>query len=94
MNENIKKVVANPQVVLREEFENSAVLFDPETGSIYGLNPIGVIVWKHLDGLHTIDDIAHIVCEKADAVPADAASHIENFFKAAIELGLAGFKDK
>jgi SynChlorMet cassette protein ScmD len=93
MNKHNKKaVIANPLVILREEFDDRAVLFDPETGNTYGVNPIGVLVWKHLDGHHHLDDIAEIVCERAEAVPSDVASHIENFLKAAVDLGLAGYE--
>jgi SynChlorMet cassette protein ScmD len=95
MNEHNKKgVVANPMVVVREEFDNGTILFDPETGNTFGINPIGVLVWKHLDGLHSIDDIAEILFEKAEAVPDDVISHIEIFLKAAVDLGLAGFEVK
>jgi SynChlorMet cassette protein ScmD len=95
MNEHNKKgVIANPLVMLREEFDNRAILFDPETGNTFGVNPIGVLVWKHLDGLHSIDEIAEIVLEKAEAVPPNVTSHIENFLKAAVDLGLAGYEVK
>ena len=43
-------LLANPVAVLREEFEDAAVLFDPDTGEGYGLNPVGVFIWKLLDG--------------------------------------------
>ena len=95
MNEHNKKgVIANPLVILREEFDDGAILFDPETGNTFGVNPIGVLVWKHLDGHHAINDIAEIVCERAEAVPSDVTSHIENFVQAAVDLGLAGYEVK
>ena len=34
------KPVANSLVVLREEFDDWAVLFDPDTGSGFGINPM------------------------------------------------------
>ncbi len=52
-----KKLIANPTIVLREEFDDWAVLFDPDTGNAYGMNPVSVFVWKHLDGNHTLEDI-------------------------------------
>ena len=95
MNEHNKKaIIASPLIILREEFDDRAVLFDPETGKTFGINPIGVLVWKHLDGRHNLDDIADIVCERAEAVPADVISHIENFVQTAVDLGLAGYKVK
>jgi len=89
-----KIIIANPLVILREEFDDRAILFDPETGNTFGVNPIGVLVWKQLDGLHSINDIADIISEKAEAVPSEVASHITNFVKTAIDLGLANYKIK
>jgi SynChlorMet cassette protein ScmD len=95
MNEHNKKaIIANPLVILREEFDDRAILFDPETGNTFGINPIGVLVWKHLDGRHSLFDIAQIVYERAEAAPSDVTSHIENFVKAVVDLGLAGYKVK
>jgi len=95
MNEHNKKsVFANHLVVLREEFDDRAILFDPETGNTFGVNPIGVLVWKNLDGRHSTDEIADIICERAEAVPSDVISHIENFVQAAIDLGLASYGNK
>jgi len=95
MNEHNKRpekaVITNPLVVLREEFDDLAVLFDPDTGNTFGVNPIGVLVWKHLDGRHSLDDIAEIVRESAETVPLGVTSHIGNFVQAVVDLGLAGY---
>ncbi|RPJ51839.1 MAG: SynChlorMet cassette protein ScmD, partial [Acidobacteria bacterium] len=42
--------IANPTVVLREEFDDWAVLFNPDTAAAVGTNPVGVAVWKRMDG--------------------------------------------
>ena len=44
------KPIANPIVVLREEFDDWAVLFNPDTADALGINPVGVAVWKRMDG--------------------------------------------
>ena len=51
------KPIANPLVVLREEFDNWAVLFNPDTADAMGINPVGVVVWKLMDGQHTLHDL-------------------------------------
>jgi SynChlorMet cassette protein ScmD len=95
MNSHNKEgVVANPLVILREEFDNLAILFNPETGNTFGLNPIGVLVWKHLDGRHSLDDIVKIVRQRTEAAPFDVISHIENFVKAVVDFGLASYEVK
>ena len=40
--EGIKKPVANPMVVLREEFDDWALLFDPDTNDIFTIDPVSV----------------------------------------------------
>ena len=50
------KPAANPLIVLREEFEDSAILYNPDSGSTFGLNPLGVFIWKRLDGHHSEED--------------------------------------
>ena len=55
------KPVAKPQIRLREESDNWVILFDPNTGNSRVLNPIGVFVWKLLDGTHNVSDIVEQV---------------------------------
>lgn len=95
MNEGKEKgIIARSQVVLREEFDNLSILFDPETGNTFGLNPIGVLVWKHLDGIHSIADLENIVRDRTAKVPSDITGHIEYFVETAIDLGLAEYNLK
>jgi len=89
-----KFTIANPMVILREEFDHASILFNPDTGAMFGINRIGVLVWKHLDGRHDVDDLARIVSASVETAPPDVRSHIENFVHSAIELGLAGNIDE
>jgi len=84
--------VANPVVVLREEFDDWAVLFDPDTGDAFGLNPTGVIVWKHLDGSHTADDLLDVIRSSCTDVPETAKDEIMELLESLVEKGLAGFR--
>jgi SynChlorMet cassette protein ScmD len=88
-----KKVITNPQIVLREEFDDWAILFDPDTGNTFGLNPIGVLIWKQLDGRHALDDIVRTISEAADDVPSDVTGHIQAFVQNAIRFGLVRYED-
>ena len=84
------KPVANPLVVLREEFDDWAILFDPDTGNAFGLNPTGVYLWKLLDGTHTLDDMLVRLRESADEVPDEASDHVSEFVEELTKRGLAG----
>jgi len=83
------KPVTNPLVVLREEFDDWAVLFDPDTGNACGLNPIGVFIWKRLDGKHSMGDILQDLPIHFEDVPAEAREQINEFLQTLIEQGFA-----
>ena len=84
------KPVANPLVVLREEFDDWGVLFDPDSGEGYGINPVSIFIWKHLDGKHTLPDIHTKLHEECKNVPDNALDKIEAFAQYLVEHGLAG----
>jgi SynChlorMet cassette protein ScmD len=86
------KPVANPLVVLREEFDDWAILFDPDTGNAFGLNPVGVFIWKRLDGRHSLEDIGKELRQNAEGVPEEAKGHLKEFIGSLVEQGLAGYE--
>lgn len=85
--------VANPSIVLREEFDDRAVLFDLDTGNFFGLNPVGVFVWKLLDGSCKVGDIPQKLRDNFNAVPSSVGIHIRDFIQGLLDLGLAELKD-
>ncbi|AFM27311.1 SynChlorMet cassette protein ScmD [Desulfomonile tiedjei] len=91
MDKNAKPI-ANSQLVLREEFDDWAILFDPDTGDGFGMNPIGVFVWKLLDGEHTEHEILAHIEEHFESVPADASAHLAEFIKDLIDRGFVGYE--
>jgi SynChlorMet cassette protein ScmD len=86
-----KYLIANPSIVLREEFDDWAILFDPDTGNAYGLNPMGVLIWKYLDGHHSMENIISTIGEMAAEVPEDVQDHVRDFMKTSVDLGLAAY---
>lgn len=87
-----KKPIANPMMVLREEFDDWAVLFDPDTTNAFGLDSVSVFIWKCLDGRHTNEDIFKELCTNCDDVPKEAKGHIDDFINSLVEKGLAGYE--
>ena len=69
----------NPSIVLREEFDNYAFLYDPDTGDTYELNPSGVYIWKQLNGRHMVSQIVEKLNRKFDNVPSTARDHLKVF---------------
>ena len=86
------KPIANPLIVLREEFDDWAILFDPDSGEGHGLNPVSVFIWKRLDGKHTIKDIMAELHENCEDMPEDAEQLVETFIKDLVERGFAGYE--
>ena len=83
--------IANPYVTLREEFDDWAILFNPDTGHGFGLSPTGVYVWKLFDGEHSIDDMLEALRRDAVDVPQGAGDHLFAFVEELAEQGLAGY---
>lgn len=46
------------KLVLWRELAGEAVLLDPVAGCSYNLNQTGTLIWKLLDGQHSMQDIA------------------------------------
>lgn len=85
-----QKIVINPAVVFNEEFDDWAILFDPDSGEGFGLNPVSVLIWKQLDGTHTVGDIVASLGDGCSDVPPESAAHVTAFIEALMEKGLIG----
>ena len=88
----VNNPIANPLIVLREEFDDWAILFDPDTGDAFGLNPIGVHIWKRLDGNHSVEDILQDLQESCEDVPEEAEGDLQEFIEKLVQRGLAGYE--
>lgn len=79
--------LVNPLIVLREEFDDWAVLFDPDSGNAYGLDPTGVFIWKKIDGNNTVADIVSSIKSDFDDVSDDVENEVESFLQELEEKG-------
>lgn len=86
----INKPVPNPTVVLREEFDDWAVLFNPDTADAIGTNPVGVAVWKQMDGKRDIDEIVSEIKNSFEECPATVSQEISDFIAKLVEKGFVG----
>jgi len=87
-----RKPLINPVVVLREEFDDWAVLFNPDTAEAVGINPVGIAVWKLMDGRHTLEQIASIIQEQFSKVPGTAPDEIARFVTDLEKRGYIGYE--
>ena len=84
--------IANPIVVLREEFDDWAVLFNPDTANAVGTNPVGVAVWKLMDGKRSLADIVSKIKNSFEDTPDAAFKEIAAFVNMLAEKGFAGLE--
>ena len=94
MKGKAKKPIANPVVVLREEFDDWAILFNPDTADAIGTNPVGVAVWKLMDGKHGIEEIIAEIKDQFADVPDAAAKDVLAFIKDLTQRGFVGHELK
>ena len=87
-----QKPILNPVVVLRKEFDDWAVLFNPDTAEAVGINPVGVTIWELLAADSSLLDIIENIKENFADVPGSAADEIQAFINDLTERGFIGFE--
>ena len=82
-------IKVNPSAVFREEFDDSAILFNPDNGDIFSLNPTGKVIWKALaEGCADETEVLRKLAEACDApLPESAADDVKEFIAALREKG-------
>lgn len=86
------KPIANPLVVLREDLDEWAVLFNPDTADAVGINPVGIMIWKRMDGTRTVAQLAGEVRDAYRDVPETAAAEIASFVDDLADKGFVGLE--
>jgi SynChlorMet cassette protein ScmD len=86
-----EKPIANPVVVLREEFDDWAVLFNPDTADAVGINPVGVATWKLIDGHRTVKDLTAEISDRFAEVPETAGEEVSAFIEELAQRGFVGY---
>ena len=97
MSDNLKEIsmetrlVANPNMVLREEGEEEgAILFDPDTGSVRILNLTAAAIYKLLDGRRTLSEVRKILQERFEKMDAVAEAQIMQLVRELHRIGVVG----
>ena len=85
-----KKLIVNPVVVLRKEFDDWAVLFNPDSAEAVGINPVGVAIWELLAEDSSMDGIVKNIKKNFADVPGSAAQEIQTFIEDLAERGFVG----
>jgi SynChlorMet cassette protein ScmD len=83
----------NSQISLREEYDDWALLFDPDTGNTVGLTPTGVTIWKCLIEKKDMTEIKSALSKEFEDIPENLETDIRSFFDQIINLGFAKRSD-
>ena len=78
----------NPSLVFRKEFDQSGLLFNPDDGRIFTLNPTTAFICEKLQEETTKEAILAAMQARIRNVPAEAEADLEEFLG---QLRKAGF---
>lgn len=83
------RVKLDERVVLRVEDDSFALLYDPESGDRFVLDPVGVRICSCLDGAYGLEEIVAELRAEFDGVPMDAEEQVRAFIADLVRRGLA-----
>jgi hypothetical protein len=87
-------LIRNPDVVLREEDPDGALLFNPDTNQVLVLNATGLFIWKHCDGSRDFKAILTTVKDTFDEVPeVEVMTEVKDFIAQLQTKGFIGTSD-
>lgn len=87
-------LIRNPDVVLREEDLDGALLFNPDTNQIRVINTTGLFIWKHCDGKKDMPAIVSALKKTFDGVPeAEVEGQVKSFIEDMQTNGFLGIPE-
>ncbi|MCC7208144.1 MAG: PqqD family protein [Anaerolineae bacterium] len=85
------RYVQNPDVNLREEDEDGALLYNPDTDRVQLLNSTGLFIWKLCSNSQTADCIIAAMIEEFEgASEAEMRADTEEFLDLMVDSGFIG----
>jgi hypothetical protein len=88
------KYLCNPDVSLRIEDDDGAILFCPDTVATQIINPIGLEIWESLSTPHTKAEIVAHLIEVCEGAPEDEiADDVNAFISRLYSTGFIGKVD-
>jgi hypothetical protein len=84
------RLVVNPNMVFREEADDCALLFDPDSGSVKVFNPTASAIWKLLDGKRTLSEVIGVLREEFEDMDAKAEEQVLKLVEELYQVGAIG----
>jgi hypothetical protein len=86
-----EKFACNPDVVLREEDADGALLFNPDTNQVKVINNTALFIWKLCDGSCGMAELVANLKEAFDEVPEDQVEKdVRDFIEDMTRSGFIG----
>ena len=91
----MSQFLRNPDVILREEDEDGALLFNPDTNQVRVLNATAVFLWHLGDGSKGIPDMVAALKTQFEGVPEkEAEDHVKSFMDDMTANGFIGVAEE
>ena len=85
------KYLVNPDVSFRQEGDDGAILFNPDSDSLEVVNPVAAEIWTFLAAPRTrAEVVAHLCAVCAGAAREQVEKDVEEFIGALVEKGFIG----
>ena len=73
---------------MARRLDDDLVILDIPSGRYFELNDVGAIVWEHLDGSNTVDDLVDRVLDEYAVERDTASTDVQDLLGQLIEAGL------
>jgi hypothetical protein len=93
MSETIEdvKYVTNPDIIIREEDHDGALLFNPDTNDVKVINSTGSFIWRICQEERMLSDIIDAVKDNFEQVPSEKIEiEVKDFIEALVETEFIG----
>lgn len=88
--DQMTRLAVNPNLVLRIEDDECALLFDPDNGRVQMLNSTAVSIWEMFDGKRSVQEIIEMLKGMYDGVDDEAVRQIMATVETLAGLGAVG----
>ena len=92
---DLNRYMKNPDVVVREEDEDGALIYNPDTDQIRVLNPTGFFIYQLCDGSNDLNGIILAVKNTFKDVPDDqVSSQVGEYIDDMLNSGFIGILEE
>ncbi len=84
------RLAVNPNLVLRIEDDDCALLFDPDSGNVQMFNQTAVEIWQRLDGQRSLRQVLESLRDVYDGMDSSADQQILELVDGLAKLGAVG----